>query len=103
MSNQIRQALDNLPGGKITNRSWEMQDAPITKSYIEVPRGKLYHSYSLEDGRVRNCIIRTPSITNIGAMQYAAVGHHITDAQLAIVQCDPCFTCTDRAIQIIKI
>jgi len=101
--NIIRQAIKNLPEGKITNRSWDMQDAPITKSYIEVPRGKLYHSYSLEDGRVRNSIVRTPSITNIGAMQYAAVGHHITDAQLAIVQCDPCFTCTDRAIQIIKI
>ncbi len=99
----IRQAIKNLPDGKITNRSWDMQDAPITKSYIEVPRGKLYHSYALEDGRVRNSIVRTPSITNIGAMQYAAVGHHITDAQLAIVQCDPCFTCTDRAIQIIKI
>lgn len=101
--NIIRQAIKNLPGGKITNRSWDMHDAPITKSYIEVPRGKLYHSYALEDGRVRNSIVRTPSITNIGAMQYAAVGHHITDAQLAIVQCDPCFTCTDRAIQIIKI
>jgi energy-converting hydrogenase B subunit N len=99
----IRQALDNLPEGKITNRIWEMEDAPITKSYIEVPRGTLYHSYALEDGRVRNSIIRTPSIANIGAMQYAAIGHHITDAQLAIVQCDPCFTCTDRAIQIIKI
>jgi len=101
--NIIRQAIKHLPDGKITNRSWDMQDAPITKSYIEVPRGKLYHSYALEDGRVRNSIVRTPSITNIGAMQYAAVGHHITDAQLAIVQCDPCFTCTDRAIQIIKI
>lgn len=101
--NIIRQAIKNLPEGKITNRSWDMQDAPITKSYIEVPRGQLYHSYALEDGRVRNSIVRTPSITNIGAMQYAAVGHHISDAQLAIVQCDPCFTCTDRAIQIIKI
>lgn len=99
----IRQALDNLPEGKITNRSWEMEDTPITKSYIEVPRGTLYHSYALEDGRVRNSIIRTPSIANIAAMQHAAIGHHITDAQLAIVQCDPCFTCTDRAIQIIKI
>lgn len=98
----IRQAVAQLPEGKITNRSWEMQDAPITKSYIEVPRGKLYHSYALEDGRVRNAIVRTPSITNIGAMEHACIGNHITDAQLAIVQCDPCFTCTDRAIQIIR-
>jgi energy-converting hydrogenase B subunit N len=98
----IRQAIANLPDGKITNRSWEMYDTPITKSYIEVPRGTLYHSYALEEGRVRNSIVRTPSITNIAAMQYACIGHHITDAQLAIVQCDPCFTCTDRAIQVIK-
>lgn len=98
----IRQAISNLPEGKITNRSWEMQDTPITKSYIEVPRGTLYHSYALEDGRVRHSIIRTPSITNIGAMQYACVGQHVTDAQLSIVQCDPCFTCTDRAIKIIR-
>jgi energy-converting hydrogenase B subunit N len=99
----IRQAVVNLPLGKITNRSWEMRDTPITKSYIEVPRGTLYHSYALQDGRVRHSIVRTPSITNIGAMQYACIGYHITDAQLAIVQCDPCFTCTDRAIQIIEI
>ena len=99
----IRQAIDHLPEGKITNRSWDMEDSPVTNNYIEVPRGKLYHSYSLDDGRVRNVIIRTPSITNIGAMEYACIGYHITDAQLAIVQCDPCFTCTDRAIQIIQI
>jgi energy-converting hydrogenase B subunit N len=99
----IRQAIDHLPEGNITNRSWDMEDTPVIKSYIEVPRGKLYHSYSLDDGRVRNVIIRTPSITNIGAMEYACIGYHITDAQLAIVQCDPCFTCTDRAIQIIQI
>ncbi len=97
----IRQAVKDLPEGKITNRSWEMQDTDIIRSYIEAPRGKLYHSYRLEDGRVRNSIIRTPSITNINAMEHACIGTHITDAQLAIVQCDPCFTCTDRAVQIV--
>ncbi|MGC9517851.1 MAG: nickel-dependent hydrogenase large subunit [Methanomicrobiales archaeon] len=99
----IKQAIKDLPKGKITNRSWEMEDTPIIKSRIEVPRGTLYHSYLIEDGRARNVIIRTPSIANIGAMQHACIGYHITDAQLAIVQCDPCFTCTDRAIKIIKI
>jgi len=97
----IRQAINDLPEGKITNRTWEMKDTDIIRSYIEVPRGKLYHSYSLEDGRVRGSIVRTPSITNINTMEFACIGTHITDAQLAIVQCDPCFTCTDRAIQIV--
>ena len=98
----IRQAIANIPEGKVINRDWEMFDTDIIESYIEVPRGTLYHSYALESGRVRHCIIRTPSMANIGAMQYACIGDQITDAQLCIVQCDPCFTCTDRAIEIIR-
>ena len=98
----IRQAIANIPEGKVVNRDWEMFDTDISESYIEVPRGTLYHSYALESGRVRHCIIRTPSMANIGAMQYACIGDQITDAQLCIVQCDPCFTCTDRAIEIIR-
>jgi len=99
----IRQAVRNLPKGPVVNRSWEMFDCDTIKSYIEVPRGTLYHSYAIEDGRVRGSIIRTPSMSNIGAMQTACIGDHVTDAQLCIVQCDPCFTCTDRAIEVIKI
>ena len=98
----IRQAIANIPEGKVINRDWEMFDTDIIESYIEVPRGTLYHSYALESGRVRHCVIRTPSMANIGAMQYACIGDQITDAQLCIVQCDPCFTCTDRAIEIIR-
>ena len=98
----IRQAIANIPEGKVVNRDWEMVDTDIIESYIEVPRGTLYHSYALESGRVRHCIIRTPSMANIGAMQYACIGEQLTDAQLCIVQCDPCFTCTDRAIEIIR-
>lgn len=96
----LRQAIKNIPEGKVADRSWEMVDTDIIKSYIEVPRGTLYHSYAIEDGRVRGSIIRTPSMANIGAMQYASIGSHITDAQLCIVQCDPCFTCSDRAMEV---
>ena len=99
----IRQAVDNLPGGRVADRSWEMVDCDITDSYIEVPRGTLFDSYAIEDGRVRSCLIRTPSLANIGAMQYACIGDSITDGQLCIVQCDPCFTCTDRAVEIIRL
>lgn len=98
----IRQVIEGLPEGKVVNHDWEMVDTDIVDSYIEVPRGTLYHSYAIENGKVRHCIIRTPSMANIGAMQYACIGDQITDAQLCIVQCDPCFTCTDRAIEIIR-
>lgn len=98
----IRQVIAQLPEGKVVNQDWDMIDTDIIDSYIEVPRGTLYHSYAIENGKVRHCIIRTPSMANIGAMQYACIGDQITDAQLSIVQCDPCFTCTDRAIEIIR-
>ncbi|WP_296858004.1 nickel-dependent hydrogenase large subunit [uncultured Methanobrevibacter sp.] len=98
----IRQAIANIPEGKVVNKAWDMFDTDIVESYIEVPRGTLYHSYALESGRVRHSVIRTPSMSNIGAMQYACIGDQITDAQLCIVQCDPCFTCSDRAIEIIR-
>ncbi|MCQ2738038.1 MAG: nickel-dependent hydrogenase large subunit, partial [archaeon] len=74
----LRQAIKDIPEGKVADRSWEMVDTDIIKSYIEVPRGTLYHSYAIEDGRVRGSIIRTPSMANIGAMQYASIGSHIT-------------------------
>jgi energy-converting hydrogenase B subunit N len=99
----VRQVIKGLPEGPVINKDWEMVDSPVYKSYIEVPRGVCYHSYGLEDGKVRHSIIRTPSMSNIGAMQESCIGHPIQDAQLAIVSCDPCFTCTDRAIQIIKL
>lgn len=98
----IRQVIEGLPEGKVVNHDWDMIDTDIIDSYIEVPRGTLYHSYALENGKVRHSVIRTPSMANIGAMQYACIGDQITDAQLCIVQCDPCFTCTDRAIEIIR-
>ncbi|MDO5848080.1 MAG: nickel-dependent hydrogenase large subunit [Methanobrevibacter sp.] len=98
----IRQVIEGLPEGKVVNHDWDMIDTDIIDSYIEVPRGTLYHSYALEKGKVRHSVIRTPSMANIGAMQYACIGDQITDAQLCIVQCDPCFTCTDRAIEIIR-
>ncbi|AWX33089.1 nickel-dependent hydrogenase large subunit [Methanosphaera sp. BMS] len=99
----IRQVIKGLPEGPVINKDWEMVDSPVYKSYIEVPRGVCYHSYGLEDGKVRHSIIRTPSMSNIGAMQESCIGHPVQDAQLNIVSCDPCFTCTDRAIQIIKL
>ena len=33
----IRQAIANIPEGKVVNRDWEMFDTDIVQSYIEVP------------------------------------------------------------------
>ncbi|HDI46854.1 MAG TPA: hypothetical protein ENF82_03505 [Candidatus Methanomethylia archaeon] len=66
-------------------------------SYNEAPRGELYHSYSLDDyGRLRHYKVRTPTVTSIHSVEFAAKGDHITDAVVTIASCDPCLACCNR-------
>jgi len=46
---------------------------------------------------VRNYQVRTPTITNLAAMEHACIGDHVTEAILTIASCDPCLTCCTRA------
>jgi len=94
----IRQVVKNIPPGPIINNDWCAGKMDYTTAYIEAPRGELMHSYALDErGLIRNYKIRTPSITNLAAMEHVCVGDHVTDAILTIASCDPCLTCTTRA------
>lgn len=94
----IRQAVKNLPEGPVANRDWTAKEMPYTEAYDETYRGELMHSYSLDQqGLVRNYKIRTPTITNLAAMEQACIGDHVTEAILTIASCDPCLTCCTRA------
>ena len=94
----IRQAVKNLPEGQVVNRSWVAKKMDYTTAYNESYRGELMHSYGLDqNGLIRNYKIRTPTITNLAAMEHACVGDHVTEAILTIASCDPCLTCCTRA------
>jgi len=93
----VRQALKDLPEGPVVNRDWSPQRMKFTDSYNEAPRGELYHSYSLDDyGKLRHYKIRTPTITSIHSVEFAAKGDHVTDAVVTIASCDPCLACCNR-------
>ncbi|MCS7097853.1 MAG: nickel-dependent hydrogenase large subunit [Candidatus Methanomethyliaceae archaeon] len=93
----IRQILKNLPEGPIVNRDWIPGKMNYTISYFEAFRGELMHSCALDSqGLIRGYKIRTPTPTNLAAMERACVGDHITDAILTIASCDPCLTCCTR-------
>ncbi|MEN3015931.1 MAG: nickel-dependent hydrogenase large subunit [Candidatus Methanosuratincola petrocarbonis] len=94
----IRQAVKNLPEGPVVNRSWKAEEMDFTTALLEAYRGELMHSYALDSqGRIRNYKIRTPTPTNLAAMEHACVGDHVTEAILTIASCDPCLTCCTRA------
>ncbi|MDD1776298.1 MAG: nickel-dependent hydrogenase large subunit [Candidatus Methanomethylicus sp.] len=93
----IRQIVKGLPEGPVVNRSWVAKKMDYTVSYVETYRGELMHSYGLDQGGfIRNYKIRTPTITNLAAMEQACIGDHVTEAILTIASCDPCLTCCTR-------
>ncbi len=93
----LEQAFTNLPEGEVRTWDWKLGKMPITDCYHEAPRGELYDSYGLDEkGNVRHYKNRTPTLTNLRAMETACVGEHLTDAVLTIASCDPCLCCTNR-------
>lgn len=95
----IRQVLENLPAGPSMNYDIPSYDTGFTESYTEAPRGELYHALRLDArGKVRNYRIRTPTTTNLAAIEQAVMGDHLTDAVLTIASSDPCICCSNRAL-----
>jgi len=95
----IKQALESLPQGPISNRNFELKEMKYSTSYIEAPRGEIYDSLSLDDtGRIRSYQNRTPTLTALASMEIACIGDQLTDGMLTMASCDPCLACTNRAI-----
>jgi energy-converting hydrogenase B subunit N len=93
----VEQGFKNLPKGEVRNRNWKLGKMPVTTCYHEAPRGELYDSYGLDEkGNVRHYKNRTPTLTNLGCMEVACLGEHLTDAVLTLASCDPCICCTNR-------
>ncbi|NMC75957.1 MAG: hypothetical protein GYA60_01470 [Candidatus Methanofastidiosa archaeon] len=95
----IEQALEHLPPGPVSNRSFDVGEMKSSISYIEAPRGEIYDSCSLDEtGRIRNYQNRTPTLTAMASMEIACIGDQLTDGMLTVASCDPCLACTNRAI-----
>lgn len=93
----IRQALEQLPDEEPVNIDYELSRMPFSSAYNEAARGEIFDSCALDDnGRIKNYINRTPSMTSLSAMEVSCIGDHLTDASLIIASCDPCLTCTNR-------
>ncbi len=97
--NIMRQIVDGLPAGPAYETPKLKFDTDYAESYNEAPRGELYHALKVDaHGNARNYRIRTPTPLNLAAMERACVGDQLTDALLTIVSCDPCLSCSNRAI-----
>ncbi|MFH1055458.1 MAG: nickel-dependent hydrogenase large subunit [Candidatus Altiarchaeota archaeon] len=95
----VRQVLDEIPPGEVISTPKMKFDTEIAATYIEAPRGELFHTLWIDgQGKARNYRIRTPTPPNLASMEKACIGDQLTDALLTIISCDPCLSCSNRAL-----
>ena len=94
----IRQALENLPEGKINlgNKLIKIKEGQAVARH-EAPRGQLSHMV-VGDGSLNNhrVSVHVPSFKNTPTIPFMLRGNTVADAGLIIASIDPCFSCLDR-------
>jgi membrane-bound hydrogenase subunit alpha len=97
----IRQVIKNLPDGPIAVRAPRKIPAGEALSRYEAPRGEDIH-YVKSNGtdmpeRVK---VRAPTLANTQAISKMLEDRYLADLPIVVAAIDPCFSCTDRAIEV---
>lgn len=94
----IRQALDQLPEGKINlgNKLFRIPAGEMMMRH-EAPRGQLCYKVVTDGGDTNSRVsIHVPTFKNAPTVPAMLRGNSIADAGLIIASIDPCFSCMDR-------
>ena len=95
----IRQALMNLPEGKINQGKKEIFRIPEGETMVrhEAPRGQLCYKVVTDGGETNSRVsIHVPTFKNAPTVPTMLRGNSVADAGLIIASIDPCFSCMDR-------
>jgi Ni,Fe-hydrogenase III large subunit len=99
----IRQLLAKMPSGEIAVAAPRRIPAGEALSRYEAPRGEDVH-YVAANGtdkpeRVR---VRAPTLANLQSVSKMLEGDNLADVPIVIAAIDPCFSCTDRMIRLVR-
>lgn len=97
----IKQVIKQLPDGPISVRAPRRIPAGEAVSRYEAPRGEDVH-YVKANGtdmpeRVK---VRAPTLANSQAISKMLEDRYLADLPIVVAAIDPCFSCTDRAIEV---
>jgi ech hydrogenase subunit E len=99
----VRQVLAHLPEGGLEARLPRRIKPGEAISRVEAPRGELFYFIkSNGTDKPERIKVRTPTIMNMTSVVKLAVGHQLADIPLILAGIDPCFSCNDRCIQILR-
>jgi len=95
------QIIDEIPDdGPIDSEPEEVPPGEGIGNY-EAPRGECFH-YIQSDGSNRPVRhkIRAPTFMNFPTYRSTCVGETVADATIILASVDPCYSCTERAINL---
>lgn len=98
----IRQILKEMPDGPITTKAPRKIPKGQAVSRYEAPRGEDIHfvrgNGTDKPERVK---VRAPTLTNMQAVSHMMKGGYLADMPITLAAIDPCFSCTDRSIELL--
>jgi NADH-quinone oxidoreductase subunit D len=97
----IRQVVGGLPEGPIVVKAPRKIPAGEAVSRYEAPRGEDMH-YVKANGtdKPERVKVRAPTLANVQAVRTMLRDRYLADMPIVVAAIDPCFSCTDRLIQI---
>jgi len=97
----IRQLLAQLPDGAIAAKAPRKIPKGQAISRYEAPRGEDFHfvrgNGTDKPERVK---VRAPTLVNMQAVSTMMKGGYLADMPITLAAIDPCFSCTDRMIEL---
>jgi NADH-quinone oxidoreductase subunit D len=97
----IRQLLRDLPEGPIVTKAPRKIPKGQAICRYEAPRGEDFHfvrgNGTDKPERVK---VRAPTMVNIQAVSFMMKGGFLADMPITLAAIDPCFSCTDRMIEL---
>ncbi|MCX5716545.1 MAG: nickel-dependent hydrogenase large subunit [Candidatus Omnitrophica bacterium] len=99
--NIVRQGLKQLPEGPITVKAPRKIPAGEALGRYEAPRGEDVHYVKSNGTEMPDRVkIRAPTLANVQAVAHMLEDGYLADLPIVIAAIDPCFSCTDRMIQL---
>jgi len=97
----IRQLVENLPEGPIAVKA--PRKIPAAEAFVryEAPRGEDVH-YVKSNGteKPERVKVRAPTLANVQAVAHMLKDGYLADLPIVVAAIDPCFSCTDRLIEV---
>ncbi|HVP58581.1 MAG TPA: nickel-dependent hydrogenase large subunit [bacterium] len=97
----IRQLVKNMPDGPVVVKAPRKVPAGEAVSRYEAPRGEDVH-YVRANGteKPERVKVRAPTLANLQAMKKMLENYYLADVPIVVAAIDPCFSCTDRTIEV---